>query len=90
VSELARRTIFKPKGGFLTSPPEEIRQVSRRFNEEVITKQSMAALNDLIAKSFGAEVTAVCSTRNLDGARSIGADHVIDYTQEDFTQNYGA
>jgi NADPH:quinone reductase-like Zn-dependent oxidoreductase len=40
-----------------------------------------------IAKSFGAEVTAVCSTRNLDNARSIGADHVIDYTQEDFTKD---
>jgi NADPH:quinone reductase-like Zn-dependent oxidoreductase len=40
-----------------------------------------------IAKSFGAEVTAVCSTRNLDMARSIAADQVIDYTQEDFTQN---
>jgi NADPH:quinone reductase-like Zn-dependent oxidoreductase len=40
-----------------------------------------------IAKSFGAEVTAVCSTRNVDTARSIGADHVIDYTQEDFTRN---
>ena len=40
-----------------------------------------------IAKSFGAEVTAVCSARNLDQARSIGADHVIDYTKEDFTQN---
>src|SRR2546426_11980257 len=40
-----------------------------------------------IAKSFGAEVTAVCSTRNLDMARSIGADHVIDYTQENFSRN---
>jgi NADPH:quinone reductase-like Zn-dependent oxidoreductase len=40
-----------------------------------------------IAKAFGAEVTAVCSARNVDKARSLGADHVIDYTQEDFTQN---
>jgi D-arabinose 1-dehydrogenase-like Zn-dependent alcohol dehydrogenase len=37
-----------------------------------------------IVKTFGAEVTAVCSTRNVDRVRSIGADHVIDYTKEDF------
>ncbi|MEZ4737356.1 MAG: NAD(P)-dependent alcohol dehydrogenase [Caldilineaceae bacterium] len=40
-----------------------------------------------IAKALGAEVTGVCSTRKMEMVRSIGADHVIDYTQEDFTQN---
>lgn len=40
-----------------------------------------------IAKVLGAEVTAVCSTRNVGMVRSIGADHVIDYSQEDFTRS---
>jgi NADPH:quinone reductase-like Zn-dependent oxidoreductase len=40
-----------------------------------------------IAKSFGAEVTSVCSTKNVDQARSLGADHVIDYTRENFTKS---
>jgi NADPH:quinone reductase-like Zn-dependent oxidoreductase len=40
-----------------------------------------------IAKALGAEVTGVCSTRNLDLARTLGADHVIDYRKEDFTKN---
>jgi NADPH:quinone reductase-like Zn-dependent oxidoreductase len=39
-----------------------------------------------IAKSYGADVTGVCSTKNIELVRSIGADHVIDYTREDFTQ----
>ena len=39
-----------------------------------------------IAKAFGADVTAVCSTRNVEQARSLGADRVVDYTHEDFTK----
>jgi NADPH:quinone reductase-like Zn-dependent oxidoreductase len=40
-----------------------------------------------MAKSFGAEVTGVCSTKKMDFVRSLSTDHVIDYTQEDFTKN---
>jgi NADPH:quinone reductase-like Zn-dependent oxidoreductase len=40
-----------------------------------------------IAKALGAEVTAICSTRNVEQARSLGADHIVDYTREDFTRS---
>ena len=41
----------------------------------------------LIARALGTEVTTVCSTKNMDSARAMGAEHVIDYTREDFTRN---
>ena len=57
------------------------------FGGEVSASGGVGTFAVQIAKSFGAEVTAVCSTNNVDIARSIGADQVIDYVQEDFTQN---
>ena len=59
-----------------------------KAGQKVLIQRRVRRYRDVclqIAKSFGAEVTGVCSTRNVDLVRSIGADHAIDYTREDFT-----
>src|SRR5688572_14914398 len=77
-----------PTGGF--NALHFLRKGNVRSGEQVLINGAGGSIGTYavqIAKSWGAEVTAVDSTRKLDMLRAIGADRVIDYTQEDFTNN---
>jgi NADPH:quinone reductase-like Zn-dependent oxidoreductase len=68
---------------------QSVREAELQAGQQVLINGAAGGVGTFavqIAKALGAEVTAVCSTRNLDMVRAIGADHVIDYTQEDYTR----